>query len=81
MFLVKKADNEAPKMVDVTLRMTNYRQFHEALNTIEYFDTRLARLGYLKSQRLQAQVKLIVEAEKLQTDAINAERSVLPDYG
>lgn len=34
MFLVRKAENEAPKMVDVTLRMTNYEEFSEALKTI-----------------------------------------------
>ena len=31
LFIIKKAENEPPKMVDVTLRMTNYNEFNKAL--------------------------------------------------
>ena len=81
MFLTKKAENEAPKIVDVTLRLTNYALFSESLETIKYFDLKLARLGYLKSPRLQSELQVIVEVDKKQDDALQAQRSIAPDYG
>ena len=41
-----------PKYIDVTQRLVSYKDFAEALKKIAHFDANLARLGYLKSQKL-----------------------------
>lgn len=46
-----------PKFIDVTQRLVSYKDFADALKKIAHFDANLARLGYLKSQKLQSEVK------------------------
>lgn len=41
-----------PKFIDVTQRLVSFKDFDQAIKRVEEFDVGLARLGYVKSQRL-----------------------------
>lgn len=56
MAVKKEAD---PKFIDVMEKLVAYSDFAEAIKQIEYFDVQLARLGYLKSQKLESEVREI----------------------
>ena len=43
-----------PKFIDVTQLLVSHQDFAEAVNKIAYFDAHLARMGYLKSQKLDS---------------------------
>jgi Fe-S-cluster formation regulator IscX/YfhJ len=43
-----------PKFVDVTQRLVSFNDFQSSIKRLENFDINLARLGYVKSQRLDA---------------------------
>jgi len=44
-------------LVDVQQKLTCYSEFEKALNTMTEFDLALAKLGHLKSQRLQTEAQ------------------------
>ena len=48
---ILKKDIE-PKFIDITERRVSYEDFSQAITKIEAFDIQLARLGYIKSQKL-----------------------------
>lgn len=41
-----------PKIIDVTQRLVSHQDFVGSIKQIAYFDSHLARLGYLKTQKL-----------------------------
>jgi hypothetical protein len=53
--MVKK--EQEPKLVEITEKLVSYEDFIMALNTIGKFDVELGRLGYLKSVRLEQEIK------------------------
>lgn len=64
-----------PKFVDVTQRLVSFKDFEAAIKRVELFDINLARLGYVKSQRLDAEIKdleIREQAEKTQWLQANA---------
>lgn len=48
-----KKDME-PKFIDVTQRLVSYKDFQDSIKRIAYFDAHLARMGYLKTQKLDS---------------------------
>lgn len=51
-----KKDAE-PKFIDVTQLLVSYKDFQNAIQKIAYFDVHLSRMGFLKTQKLEEQVK------------------------
>lgn len=77
----KKTENEPPKLIEVQQKLTCYNEFDKALKMMKEFDVALAKMGYLKSQRLQAEAQEQLEKEQQKTDEVMAQRAIRPNYG
>jgi hypothetical protein len=46
-----------PKFIDVTERLVSFKDFSEAIKKIQVFDIQLARLNYVRSPKLDSEIK------------------------
>jgi len=51
-----KKDQE-PKMIEITERLVSFDDFSNSINNISKFDIELGRMGYIKSQKLDFEIK------------------------
>ena len=55
-----------PKFIDVTERLISFKDFTEALKKIGIFDVQLARMGYVKSGKIEHEIKELEASEQNQ---------------